>query len=490
MRTIALFLFSSLAGAQMLPFPFVPQAAASGTSTYLQGTSASTSPNTLNSIQGSCGASFSASCTVELPQATTAHGELAFGFLTGNSSAFVSAYTCTSSSGCTSGNAIDTFTNCTGCAGNDATYGYWAVAYVANEVGGATYMTVTFGTVPTGQEYVEILEVLPPFTGSYDTASFSHSDSCGSCSLGNVTLAGTDDALCFMDTETANYSWTAPYRIDEIGNLIGLDLTSGTGPSFDVVGSSGFMTSCVYFKSSGGSYVVPAQNFTEITTATSVSGYASNWLPTVDTSANCSPTCTITLLANTANAGDLLEVDVGHFGAASGAKQISSVTGACSGSWVVPSGAGTCQNSTVEPMSCAYCLSSTSGASSFSVTLAANDATAQFDFHEIHRTTGTWAEETQSASENSSGGTILPGQSVSLSANSVCFERVVWNPASAYGAGDSLMPFPSDINLFWFNGGEDGGFSSEIINTTNGSAGEYIITASTTKSESAKICFD
>ena len=79
---------------------------------------------------------------------------------------------------------------------------------------------------------------------------------------------------------------------------------------------------------------------------------------------------------------------------------------------------------------------------------------------------------------------------MSLSANSVCFERVVWNPASAYGAGDSLMPFPSDINLFWFNGGEDGGFSSEIINTTNGSAGEYIITASTTKSESAKICFD
>lgn len=157
------------------------------------------------------------SCTIQFTSRTTAHTALPFYIITDGTTATISSvYTCTNSSGCTSGNAIDTASLCpsSGChitngsgGSNDNLDG----AYVASGAGGATYATVNISTGGATWLSVGVVEFKRSSgVPTFDTYATADSSSCGTtCTLASFSSLHGDDAVIQFD-DTYNQFTTAP----------------------------------------------------------------------------------------------------------------------------------------------------------------------------------------------------------------------------------------------------------------------------------------
>jgi hypothetical protein len=495
---VALVAFASIAHAQYVPATLAAQHhsnSVTGGWNWLQTTSASITGNAGFTVQGSCGASASASCTFQVFP-TTAGSDLTAGIVTGNSPSvtIASAYTCTNSAGCNSGNAIDTFTLCASstCHQNTADDND-DLATVAGGVGGATYMTINLSGTPSNP-YFELTEILPPKCGgsvcssSVDavTHSYGAAGTCTtSCTGNSMSITGTDGIVGIIDTNSTQTAQGAPYVIDNTGNMFALDVTSA--PAFTITLTGFYTVTEVAFKSGGGSYSPTAPIFTwenpSLTSAGPTFGGPSR--SGVQVNATCSPTCTFTPQTATGGtftspSGDILFIH------AAGNQTISSITGR--GTWVVPTGANTCQNTSVNDMSCGYVLSSTGGSGSIAVTMSGTCSSCSFAFYDIGRSSGSSALDAQNSSSGV-GTTVISGQTLSVTGTDVCFDQIT-ETGQTTTVSTYLYPFPGGANFFSsFIGVGPIGSSLLQLNTTSGAAPKVLMPSAATSSASTGVCF-
>ena len=453
----------------------------SGSSVWLQGTSATISSQASPEVQGSCGASPAASCTFQLPQATTAHSEYVVGVITDSSNNLTmsTVYTCTNSGGCNSGNAIDTLSLCAASAchlhtANDNI----DLAYTANSAGGATYVTATASGIPSSNYYYyEFAEVLPPLcngvrcTGSFDKAATYNTGTCGTCTGTSMAITATDNIIQIVDSSSFLAGIGSPYFGDFIGNFFSLDATSDSGPT---ITSSGYWTEAgVAFKTNGGSYTPTAVKFTSVNGAPPTNHA---WFPASATQA-CNPSCTITFNATTTsgNLGFLHAVDESGTG-----RFISSIAG-----WTVPTGANTCQQNLTgaNAQSCAYNLS-LGAVASISVTMTGNCSACQFVYYEIHRTSGSFLLDTQNSATPSNTTNILTGQSASITGPDVAFQECTWTSTALVQYGSYLYPLQASQNFF-----TQAGVSLALLNDYTGGAPAELMSGNLTTSGCTGIWF-
>jgi hypothetical protein len=239
------------------------------------------------------------------------------------------------------------------------------LAYCIGGAAGTTNITVNVSPATVGFWGGNFMEILPPLgsTPSFDAAATNTSSSCTTCTAPNLTLTGIDAVIAVLSGNGAAAwnSFSSPYVTDIASNGIGLNLTSGTGPSVQVTGSGGDFTS-IAFTSSFGSFNPPPNTETVVHYTTSQ--------PT------CGPTCSITIPATAA--GNLLYLEAADLnsGAISGVcSSSSSCTGTDDG-WVVLAG---CKILLTVPqnswLSCAYNLSAAAGRTSVKVTMSGNAPT-------------------------------------------------------------------------------------------------------------------
>ena len=267
------------------------------------------------------------------------------------------------------------------------------------------------------------IEVLPPpgTTPAYDDSGSSIQSNCTTCSavtLSNIT--GTD-AIIRNDGGAAPVqwnSWSAPYMTDSNGFAIGLNVTSGTGPTVTYSRVSNPEYMAIAFKSSAGNFTPPTHQYSIVNFSVAAFG-------------SCG-TCTVTI--PTTGANHLLYIE----SADEVFSHITTVSGA--GSWTIPSGSNTCQiqfniMGQNNAASCAYNLSSTVGATSLTITMSGNGAT-NFAIWEIAATSGNFAFDTQSSYVNTSTPNLWypAGSSLTLNySNDVVFQF-------AWAVGGSLGP--------------------------------------------------
>ena len=353
-----------------------------GSSVWLAGTSASPSgggPEVAQCVEGGTAGTL---CTVQIP-ATTAGSTRIIGLVDENNEAVYisSAYDCTTSTGCTSGNQADTAILCAShtCAHQTAD-DIIDLSVIYNGAASQTYVTFNLSTTPANTSYwLEYVEILPPLcNGVRCTLSFGSyqsffTASCGTCSATNMTLSSdTEEIVYIVDPSGYLAGVSNPYHADFIGNMFSLDTSSGTGAS--ITSSGWWSQGQIAFKVNGGtSYSAATPIFTSVNGAPPSQNA---WFPQ-GTTQQCNPTCTITLNANATagNGGYLGVMDQGGQG-----RFISSVTNG--GTWTT--GASAQLNlSGANAMSYAYNLSLTS-TGTYSVTMSGNCTSCQFVYYEWH----------------------------------------------------------------------------------------------------------
>jgi hypothetical protein len=471
-------------------------ASVTGDWSWYQDATSSISANGGNfGIQGACGASPGTGCTWSILP-TQAGSVRLLGIITtpGTAIYISSAYDCAVSSGCTSGNALDTFTiSGTHAWAHDGTNDNQDLAYAVNGASGATYVTVNFSGTPSSSvgPYVDFLEGLPPTCGgSPCTNAFDgyvwngeSNDSCGSgCTGSALTVTATDMIFGLMDSSNTVGNFVAPYSIDPPGNMFGINST--TGPAYQITTGGWYALSEMSFKLTYGTFTVPSAPFTYANGPTPPSN---TWLPTAVTTSTCNPSCTLTLPATTPS-GDLLMLIAAPQPGNTGV--ISSVSSG--GTWVVPTGANTCQNTSVIGMSCAYTLSSSSGATTLSVTMSAN-ASYQFSYTDIHRTSGSFSLSGQNSVSNSSSLTTITAPSLTVTGPAVCFGEVSWVGTGApYIINNSVYPYPGGQDAFQGTGTEPFPVVMMGLNLISGTYAPQteLSAAASTKSAATHICFN
>jgi hypothetical protein len=453
-----------------------------GGDAWLQTTSSTTTGNATWTLQGTCGASNTATCTFPLVASTTALSDLVAGIVTDGTQSLtiLSAYSCPSSGGCNAGNAIDTFslTPSSGSHVNTAADNI-DVATVAGGAGGANYITVNLSTTPTGNAFYEFTEMLPPKCGastcssSLDTWRVDHGNSgtCSSgCTGGTMTLTGTDAVVGIIDSNGLIDSSNVTY--DSTGNVFVVDATSW--PGYQILLGGYYTISFVAFKSAGGSYTPSNNFFTPVNLPLTVN-------PVVVHTACASP-CSFTPAASTS--GDLIFLG---FEDTTASVTISSVTGR--GTWVIPSAASSCQYSSgsIPSMGCAY---TTSTGGSGAITVTYSGGSGYVSYYEVGRTSGSWTAPITSFS-SSPGLTTVQAPSVSLPTVAVCFDQNAWSNTNTFSVGNTLDPFPGGSNFFqYFSGVGPTGDTAETLNTKNGTAPQFLLSASGTAAAAWRYCFD
>lgn len=459
---------------------------------FLQGDSGSVNANggAGFQIQASCGASQSATCTVQT-MPTTAGSVRAIGLVDINNEniTITSAYDCAAST-CNSGNALDTATLCSthGCQIQNSNDDI-DVAYIVNGAANATHVTFNLsGTPASGAMYLEYMEEAPPncngspCTTAFDANKTMHFAS-GACSTlctdsAGMTLAGTDGIIGIIDSSNVVGSFNSPYFIDSIGNVLGLDATSA--PALTVK-TAGFLTlSNIAFKITGASYSPQANTFSNVW-PTPGDGFQIR-------QTNCGPTCTAINWPGTTGTGHLLFLFVGQN---SNNAVISSVSGG--GTWVIPTGASTCQNTSVStnPLSCAYVLSSTSGNTSITVTMNTSCTTCNFYMAEVSRSSGSFVLDSQNSSEVATATNPVAGQTLTLSGTiDACFAEVEWTSLSLFENAAKFYALPGGQNEFGAPGTPvGGGIASMLLNVRSYLTPSVFLNGSTTNSTTSEVCF-
>jgi hypothetical protein len=189
-----------------------------------------------SSMGGSGCTPASTTCTFALTDTTTAHTVLIaspeFYGTSATAPALSTAYDCTVSSGCTSGNAIDTFSvpASHACLTNAFSTGFPSgdvdavdCAYVLNGAGGATYMTITLSangdrgtgnnwyaalgewscSGPCGSQLSVDLVIADSTTGAIVTG-------CGTCTLMSFSAASGPSELMVVGNGSCNVSTVGP----------------------------------------------------------------------------------------------------------------------------------------------------------------------------------------------------------------------------------------------------------------------------------------
>lgn len=299
------------------------------------------------------------------------------------------------------------------------------LAYNLSGTAGTTSVTVNLSG-PAGSFFGgNFLEILPPpgSTASFDTAGTSTSSTCTTCAAPSLTLSGTDAVVQVLSGNGAAAwnSWSSPYMTDFAANGIGLNVSSGTGPTISVASPGGGDVTAIAFKSSAGVFTPP-------TGPISLVSYAN------PRNVNCAPSCSITVPSTGAN--HLLFLEAGDLSSTS----ISSVSGG--GTWTTPSGANTCKISMAGgyAMSCAYVLASSAGATTINITMSGS-ASANFTFSEVSSSSGQFTFDTEASASNAAQ--FFPsGPSLTLSGtNDVVFQAAMI-PGGA--SGQTWYPQPLD----------------------------------------------
>lgn len=311
-----------------------------------------------------------------------------------------------------------TWTKCTVCHGFTSFFGSSDIFYNLSGTTSTTTVTVNYAVAPSTTSFTEFMEILPPagYTASFDTGGYTGSAVCTSGCVGPaLTLAGTDAIIMGTDyipnwntwnfiTGGSGYPWFASW----FGDGLCLNCTVGTAPNVNVTSSpeAGYIGIAIAFKSSAASFTTPAalMNFANITSPNGASEY------------NCSPTCSITVPSTTA--GNLLFIEAST---QVSNDYISSVSGG--GTWVVPVA---CQKQVTSPstlnVSCAYVLSASGGTTSIAVTMAGSSSATGIGIYEVHRTSGSWALDTDGSTANTASFTP-PLQPLTLTGtNDVVFQ--------------------------------------------------------------------
>ena len=313
-----------------------------------------------------------------------------------------------------------TWVHCTACQGYTSGLFATDIYYNLGGTTGTSTIDVNYATAPSTPSLAEFIEISPPsgYTASYDTGGYNASATCTTtCTGATLTLSGNDAIIMPTDyltnwngwnfiTGGTGYSWFA----DWTGDGLCLNCTLGTAPSASVTTSpvGGWVGAEIAFKSTAGTFSTPAPvfNFANITSPNGAAEY------------NCSPTCSITIPSTTA--GNLLYVEASTevYG-----DYISSISGG--GTWVIPTG---CQEQITTPstlnVSCAYVLSATGSTTSVSITLDGSSSATGLAVFEVHRTSGTWALDTDGATANTASFTPTL-QALTLSGtNDVIFQAM------------------------------------------------------------------
>jgi len=446
----------------------------SGGFAYGQGTSGAAGTGGPVVQTDACGnGSGSTSCTVRLAQATQVGEMIACGMVTsdtGTGGAITSCYTCAVSTGCNSGNAIDTATLCPshGCLKtNSARPDSVDVAHIDSSAGGATYMTATITTAPTdGYDYMEVVTALPPKCGaSYCTATFdtSATDACSPCTTTTFTamaLAHADFVAGIIDSNfnvtiypASNFS--SPYAYDFVGNLYASDAT-GT-PALEI-NSAGWVTlSRVAWSYS---YTPSSNPFTSTNNLGGQGGGA--YYQNVP----CSPGCSAITLNVSASSGQLIALLPFPQGSGGQGSTVSSATDNKSGgsnTYTCPSGFKT----TTGVMDTSICYTVSSGTVTTVTPVMAASGTYGFAIFTVAASSGTIAYDNLGTQINSSSAITVAGASISLTGTvDACIMEMGFGSQTEYG--HSYYPQPQGGDTASYSGGT--GIVGLALNLKGGTA--------------------
>lgn len=467
--------------------------------TWDQGTSGTEGAGTWTEQTNACGAAFSNQCTIQLPGTTLAGSDMVVGSLTGNSITVTSAYSCSGSPPCSSGNHIDVFTLCPSgsCASTVSGFDNGDLAYVAGGAGGANFITMNISGTPTGFQFQEFGEIQPPNCngtpcptsvdngGNGSTAGFN--GTCGPCTGPAFTLTGTDGIIEIVDSGAVISSPSAAYPIDWIGNFFSFDNQSGAAVTFNT--NSSFSLRGLSFKTNQGLYSPPTKPFSML-----FLGPPANYTA----QATCSPACTaITLPTALTATGKLIAVFAQSVPGSTQAT-IASITDNQSETWTVPTGANTCKQTggTID-LSCAYVVTTTaSSVSTFTATASAS-TTMYFMFFEIGASTGTIAAGNQNSSHTTTTSAVILGQAPTITSGTsgavnVCFDELGWagSGTSPVEVGSTLYMQPQGANFFGqFTGNTANGATLVSLNERRTTVPQALLSATVTSQESSYICF-
>jgi hypothetical protein len=336
---------------------------------------------------------------------------------------------------------------CSGChLWNAATSDDQDLAY--NLTGNAGANTVTVNLSGSAGSYLggNFIEILPPSgsTASFVTANTSTASSGTTLTAPTLTLSGTDAVVEVLSGTGALgvNAFSSGYVTDYASDGIGLNITSGTGPTVHVTGSTGGDITAIAFTSSQGSFSPPSGSMSPVQFVNNPTG------------TGCSPSCSLSVAST--GAGNLIYVE-----AVGGGAYISSGTVGGT-SLTVPTGCrGIAGGISV---SCGYTLSSPSGATSLNVTMTGSGSVA-FGFWEIHSNSGTFAFDTLNSTSNSAS-YIPQGAALTLNGpNDAIFQTI-----SEPGGPSAVSYYPLGI--------ASNGNNSMILQNYNAATG-VLLNAST-----------
>lgn len=356
-------------------------------------------------------------------------------------------------------NAGDTFTLCPASSChlfNSTNVDSGDLAYVLNEKGGATSITVNLSGSSGSFIGVELYEITPPLNSiaAFDTAGTTTSTTCTTCTGPALTLTATDAVMQLLSNNGigAVNAWSTPYLQDIFGIGWGLNLSNGAAPTVKAQNAGADIIG-IAFKSNAGAFAGPSTPIT-----------LTNFAVPNFNGISCNPSCSITVPST--GTGHLLYLQAGT----TSGTHINSVSGG--GTWVVLSGANSCQItlSPSDSLSCAYVLSSTSGATSINITMSGTGSTS-FTFTELSSSSGTFSFDTQGSTSNTASHNP-PGQSLTLTGPIDVIFQAIFQPGGTSGNTIYMMTntaATSSVNFVNNNGG-----MAFLMNTTNGAAGKWV----------------
>ena len=455
-----------------------------GGAVWLGGASASVTGNAAATVQGVCGASWSAvsGCTMQIPPTTAGSTRVCALVDENNENMYAaSCYDCTSSGGCNSGNALDTYT----VSGTQAwqkrtTNDTIDETYATNGASGATYITIVPHTAPANSNmWLEYVEMMPPTcSGSPCSTSLdsylgnSGAGPCSPCTTSAMTLSSRDFIVGIVDS--SNYVRTSgTWALDFIGNMFAQDVSSDPGVTLTT--ASWYTIGQMAFKTAGGTYTPPTNNYAYLRAQT-----GSPWALNSSAYAGTSFTAS---LPQTTVAGDTGYVDMVDIG---GTGHITALTAGL-GTATIPSGASTCQILTTnEALSCAVVLNLNSGVTSITVTTT-TCADCLFRWVELTHSTGTCSIDAQNSSTGGTG-TILTGQALALSGNDTIFSSMAWDTTNTkYLLYQGLYPYMASESVYTGSFTTPTDAALMITNTSSGAAPTVLVSGSVTSSTRAAL---
>ena len=341
-----------------------------------------------------------------------------------------------------------TWTHCPNChVFNPAGYSTDVSYSLSGNAGVSSGITVNLSGNSGAFLSLNFIELLPPSgsTASYDDSNVGTGTSCTTCTAPTLTHITGTDAIWRNDggsAPAAFNSWSAPYITDANGMAVGLNVTSGTGPTVTYNRVSNPEYVGIAFTSTAGHFTPPTPQYS-VVNYTAPQTAVKNGNPTA-----CFPSCTLTIPST--SAGNLLYLEAAN---ASGI-HINSVSCASCSAWSVPVACQanhviTIQNDTI---SCAYNLAVPAGVTSLNITMSGN-ANEAFAATEVAATNGGSFMLDAIGSNVYTGTSFFPaGQPLTLTGkNDVIFQTLFCEGGSL---GPNYYPQPynvSSFNYFYFN---------------------------------------